>query len=280
MYNKCIIVINAYPEFTHHENSIESIRSAAKRWQSDFIEINSLTEKGQHISKKMFFTRHETLLKFSIYEKILMIDNDVVINNNSPNIFDQLEDYELAGVLDGNPTRFANNWVKESITKYIIDSFDYGCLNDSIEFDMNKYVENYLNGGVLVWNIQKIKNKLEQFLEIVENNQKILEALENNLSDQNLPNIFYSHFLEKVKILDDKWNWTMPDIAGKNGWYHDHFHPETGELIEWWHENDSPPDWTDHINKGKMHPYIYHFCGTDLSKELGKKYYRWFKINE
>jgi lipopolysaccharide biosynthesis glycosyltransferase len=275
MNNDCVIVINAYPNFERNENSIESIRAAAKRWGADFIEINKLIEKGVNNSKKMFFTRYETLLKFTNYTRVLMIDNDTIVNSAAPNIFDELEDNELAGVLDGNPTRFPNNLVKETIVRAVINGFDYESLSGVFEFDAKKHFDNYINGGILIWNLQKVAPKISNFIDKVTSSQRIMEALEVNLSDQNLPNIFYSHILNRVKILDDRWNWTMPDIAGKNGWFHDHFHPETSELVRWWENSESPPDWTDHILKGKMHPYIYHFCGTPSSKELGKKYDRW-----
>jgi lipopolysaccharide biosynthesis glycosyltransferase len=275
MTNDCVVVINAYPHFTRNENSIESIRAAAKRWGADFVEINKLVEEDFHLSKKMFFTRCKTLLKFSNYTRVLMIDSDTIVNSEAPNIFNELEDYELAGVLDGTPSRFQENYIKETIVRVIIDSFEYDCVSGVFEFDKKKFFDNYLNGGVLLWNLPKISVKLSNFMNKVENSPRIMNALETNLSDQNLPNIFYTHLLNKVKILDDKWNWTMPDVAGKNGWFHDHFHPETGELIRWWENSESPPDWTDHILKGKMHPYIYHFCGTPTSKDIIKTYDKW-----
>jgi lipopolysaccharide biosynthesis glycosyltransferase len=275
MTNDCVIVINAYPNFTRNENSIESIRAAAKRWGADFVEINKLVENGKDISKKLFFTRYKTLLKFSNYNRVLMIDNDTIVNSEAPNIFNELEDYELAGVLDGTPSRFQENYIKETIVRVVINTFDYECLSDVLVFDKTKFYDNYMNEGILLWNIKKVQKKIQNFIDIVENNSKILEALESNMSIQNLLNVFSSHILTQVKILDDKWNWTMPDVAGKNGWFHDHFHPETGELIRWWENSESPPDWTDHILKGKMHPYIYHFCGTPTSKDIIKTYDKW-----
>ena len=129
MTNDCVVVINAYPHFTKNENSIESIRAAAKRWGADFVEINNLIENGENIFRKLFFTRCRTLLKLSNYTRVLMIDNDIIVNSKTPNIFDELEDYELAGVLDGNPSRFPENYIKETIVRVLINNFYcYFCL--------------------------------------------------------------------------------------------------------------------------------------------------------
>lgn len=274
MNQNCIIVLNAYPNPEENKNSIESIRTIAKKWNSDFIEINHLENKGHNISSKLFFTRFKVIEKFSTYGKILILDSDTIVNNHSPNIFNELEDFELAGVLDGNPSRFNNDWVKETIVKNIINNFNFECIPNTLQFDPNKYSQRYLNNGVIVCSPLKIKDKLTSFLSIIEQNSEILDVLESNLGDQNLSNVFFSHYLN-IKILNDKWNWIMPDIAGKNGWVLDHFDPNTGELIDWESTSDYPPDWADNVFRGHMHPYIYHFCGTDNAKEICKTYDRW-----
>ena len=124
MNQNCIIVLNAYPNPEENKNSIESIRAIAKKWNSDFIEINHLENKGRNISSKLFFTRFKVIEKFSTYNKILILDSDIIVNNQSPNIFNELEDFELTGVLDGNPNRFNNDWIKETIVKNIINNFN------------------------------------------------------------------------------------------------------------------------------------------------------------
>jgi len=274
MNQNCIIVLNAYPNPEENKNSIKSIRAIAKKWNSDFIEINHLENKGRNISSKLFFTRFKVIEKFSAYDKILILDSDTIVNNQSPNIFNELGEFELAGVLDGNPNRFNNDWVKETIIKNIINGFNFKCISDILQFDPNKYSQHYLNNGVIICSPSKIKDKLISFLSIIEQNSEILDALESNLGDQNLSNIFFSHYLN-IKILNNKWNWIMPDIAGKNGYVLDHFNPNTGELIDWESTSDYPPDWADNIFRGPMHPYIYHFCGTDNAKEICKTYDRW-----
>ena len=179
MSRDCIIVINAYQNFIRDENSIESIRAAAKRWGADFIEINRLVEKGNSIGKKLFFTRYENLVKLSFsYDRILIIDNDTVVNSNSPNIFDELGDHEIAGVLDGNTDRFSGNWIKDSIVRHIVNLFDYECLNDALKFDRDRHFEKYLNEGVILWNAPKVRGKVINFLNLIESKPKILEALE------------------------------------------------------------------------------------------------------
>lgn len=275
MNKNCILVLNAYPDPEINKNSIESIRIVAKRWNSDFIEINYLEDRGNNISTKLFFTRFEIIKKFSFYNKILILDSDIIINSKSPNIFDELEEYELAGVLDGNPSRFPNNWVKETIVRNIINYFNFESFSDILQFDQNKYFHYYLNSGVIMCSPSKIKNKLETFLDILEQNPKILIALESSLGDQNLANVFFSNYLNNIKILNNKWNWIMPDAAGKNGWILDQFDPSTGELIDWEKDSDTPPDWTDNLFRGSMHPYIYHFCGTENAKEICKTYSGW-----
>ena len=64
--------------------------------------------------------------------------------------------------------------------------------------------------------------------------------------NQNCLSAFMSGRNEKVKILDDTWNWIAPDIS-----------QEYNKFM------------------GPMVPNIYHFCGTNLAKKRLETYDRW-----
>jgi hypothetical protein len=269
-----VVVINAYPNFDPEDNAIESIRNAATRWSSDFLEIRKL-ESGVNLPDKLLRTRLYILSNFKNYEKVLILDSDIIINSKAKNIFEIYPDVELGGVLDGNPSRFPGNWFKDSIVRNNSNMINDEFLK-TINVERSFYFDNYINVGVLLANPSKISDEIEKCIHFYKSNKEFqLECQKNFFGDQNVLNILFCLFIKNMTIMDDTWNWIAPDIAGYGGNISDYFAPNTGELLTWYPEPGIPPNWADSIFNGPMHPNIYHFCGTDGSKSLCKTYKSW-----
>lgn len=279
MENNIIVVQNVFEDFDLTNQSILSMRKAAHRWNCDFYELSYF--KYPYSLEKIFWDRSWVYKNFINYDKVLILDPDIVINSTAPNIFNELTDeYDLAVALDGNPgNRFRDPLqLKNTIVKHIAH------VNDSIKifenyipnFDYKKYWDGYFNNGVVLFNPKKLLKITQNIEQAILNNKFISQYMstEASFKMQNIFNAFVSSSDLKIKHLDNNWNWILPDIGGLDGHLLDQWDPNTGELIQW--EIDGVlPNYTDNFYKGKMHPYIYHFCGTQNAKNLLKTYNRW-----
>ena len=255
MERNLIVVQNVFEDLRDTEQSIKSIRYAAHRWKSNFYEITSF--QFPNSPSNIFWDRLWACQNFLEYDKVLILDPDIVINSKCPNIFEELtSEFDLAVVLDGNPGRFENDPIKNGVVRYISE------LHESVEifqknipnFDKTRYWENYFNNGVFLYNPKKIYKTMEYIKELLFNNNKIHKFVDYSICGdtfpcQNLFNAVISSSNLKVKNLDNKWNWLMPDVDLE--YNHNFFLSE------------------------QMIPWIYHFTGTPHSKNFLKTYTKW-----
>lgn len=250
-----IIVHNAYDNIYCTKESIESIRHAANRWKSNFFEITHF--QFPNSPDDLFWQRIWMFENFLEYDLVLNLDVDIIINSNSPNIFNELTDeYDFAAVLDGNPGgRFVeDDWYRKR-------SHDFSKLHDSL-YMFKKYIPNfnekiysdiYFNAGVFLFRpkimnviIQNLKNIMFDNVEFYNYFDK--KKNKSIYAGQNILSAILSPHVNRLKLLDNTWNWIAPD-----------------DLTEY---NES-------MFLGKMKPNIYHFTGTDGSKDSIKNYDRW-----
>jgi len=256
MDKNIIVVQNAYEDITHTAQSISSIREAAHRWGVNFYEIThkQFPRSPYPTGRDRFWTYEE----FKSYDKVLALDADIIINSKAPNIFDELtEDYDLCGVLDGNPGgRFKHNdsFLRDTLSRraaFICDTENVfkNCIPN---FDINKYWDNYINTGVVLFRPEKIYDIAQKFKDIVLNSEEMHSYFNIKsgswFSDQNIFNGLVSVSNLRLKILANEWNWILPDIQ---------------------------EEWRDDFYLGPMKPWIYHFCGTPNSKDDLRTYDRW-----
>lgn len=246
-----IIVSRVFDNFTFNDQSSESIRFAAHRWGVNYLELFTENKNGLNKSLKDFIpNRFHCFNDFLNYDKILILDPDIIINKNCPNIFDELDDEtDLAVVKDGNPGRFKNN-IYESIVDYIsnlgVEIFEKYIKN----FEKKRYRENYFNNGVFLFKPKKILHKINELEEFIKTDKDFMNFFDkkkgNYLCLQNSLNAILTFSDIKIKYLDNTWNWIAPDSVQENGMF-----------------------------LGPMIPNIYHFCGTNLAKGKLKDYDRW-----
>lgn len=256
MSKNIVVVQNVFddPELTIQ--SMDSIRHAAKRWGADFYELN--TVHHPKAPNPFFWDRIWEYQFFGQYEKVLVVDPDIVINVKAPNIFDELTpEYDFCAVKDGNPgDRFADPvYLRDSITKRnalvgnTIEIFE-----KNIEgFTFEKYWENYFNVGVTLFYPERTNQMMKRIKDLIFNNSEIYQYVNFNgggiwFSPQNLINAVFVSENVRIKFLQNEWNWVLPDIAEE---YHNGFF------------------------LGPMKPWIYHFTGTSGSKDSLKSYDRW-----
>jgi lipopolysaccharide biosynthesis glycosyltransferase len=255
MEKRLIVVQNVFDDLKLTEQCIMSMRHASHRWGANFYEICYNNFPSAVV--KLMWSRLWVLENCMEYDKVLMVDPDIIINSKSPNIFDELDDdHDLSVVLDGNPGRFENDFIRNGIVKNISKLHNsIQVFKENIEgFDESKYWSSYFNNGVWVFRPKKMKVIFEKFKYLVYNNSKIYDYIDpvkqgGMFPIQNLFNAIITHSNIKVKYLDNTWNWLIPDI------------------VEEYNENFFLSD--------KMIPNIYHFTGTPNSKIFMKNYTKW-----
>ena len=253
MEKNLIVLFNVFDQLDPYPQSVESIRHAANRWGVDYFEIKSFknTLDDLYQINKLSSTVFWTYTNFLNYDKVWVVTPDMIINSNAPNIFDELEDkYDFAAVLDGNPTnRFDYpNFLKDSIVKNI--AYENDCIeafNKYIpNFDSSHYWKNYFNLGMYLFRPKRIYDSISKLKTLLSQNTELISNFKDFFFYQNLFNAWISSQPINLKILDDTWNWVLPDMA---------------------------EEWDMFL--GPMQPHLYHFCGTNLAKERCVTYDRW-----
>lgn len=253
-----IVVINVCQNVeTWHQksNSIESIRLAAHRWKADFIELNQIKYEEENLNqihtpgiwRPKIWQIFWIIENFVNYDRVLILDNDVIVNSKAPNIFDEIGDNDIAMVLDGNPGRL-DNYILNNISSHFKDINDctrYFCALPG--FNKEKYLDNVYNTGVLLYKPVKLYNHIVNIKHIIKNGplKKYINEHDSPV-DQTLISAWLSTTNLKIKKLDNLWNWVCPDI---------------------WMEYE------EYLTE--MKPHIFHFCGTNLSKERVITYDKW-----
>lgn len=248
MEKNIIVTINNYPFFKHNEESIESFRNAATNWSCDFFE-KKISEDSNLPGIKFIWDKFWVLNNFKDYDNVLYLDSDCIINSKSPSIFNEVDnDYDLFVVKDGNPGRFKDDYFRNVFSKNFSNKINEHELFPTIfkKFTIETYLDRYFNTGLMLFRPKKILKYLNKLNETLKS-EEFLELFRNGLDDQNFLNAWSFENDMKIKFLDNTWNWIAPDIAEE---YESMF-------------------------LGPMVPNIYHFCGTNLSKERLKTYNRW-----
>jgi len=250
MEKRLIVVSNIFNEFKFNNQNILSLRHAAHRWGADFLELtsNRTIDKLSELTP-LSQTRLRMMIDFTDYDKVLIIDPDTVINTKSPNIFDELSpEYDLAVVMDGNPGRFENydfkgNHVDPFVARPGMELFKNHILN----FDERTYINNYFNNGVFLYRPKKIYSHTIKMINLISEYPEYISSINQTaFVHQNLTNAWFIFSDINIKKLDNTWNWIAPDINLEFDMF-----------------------------LGEMKPNIYHFCGTDMSKERLETYDRW-----
>jgi lipopolysaccharide biosynthesis glycosyltransferase len=144
---------------------------------------------------------------FDQYDNICIVDSDIYIAEHAPDIFNQLEDYEFAGVAERDMPLTVRHAKK--IRKY--SEGQYGSLRSEADFKWNNLGAEFYNMGLML-----CSNKLTKYLN-GETAYQFLTRLEFKQfvdgvgqwrwsTDQTLLNYWVKRYNIKTKNLDWRWN--------------------------------------------------------------------------
>lgn len=245
--NDLIVVPNVFDDFYFNTQAIESIRFACKRWNVNFFELKKFMHVSDKIKNGVTSNRFWMMKHFIDFDRVLILDPDIIVNSRAPNIFDELGEYDFAGVHNANPTRKTTYNHMQTINKHLSSVGIEVLQKHLLNFNENLYYNTCINGGVFLFKPTKLKPVTEYIIKLIEENQDIQDILHTEwVFIQNIISAALSTSNLNIKILDDTWNWISPDIN-----------------LEW------------DLFCGNMHANIFHFTGTPGSKDSLKIYDRW-----
>lgn len=209
---------------------ILSLKKYYKNCDIEFLEIGNKFDnydaKSTHFTKAIFY-RLEIPTRIK-QKKCIYLDSDIVINDDLSELFNlNIDDYYIAGVKDGSGDALIGN-----------DEIPYK--NTLKLFMSQKIMNNYINSGVLLWNLEKIRkdNLVPQFYEFIQ--KYVFDEKISKLGDQDCLNLVCG---EKILTLPLKYNVTSALVCG--GYQS---HPYVKTLY-------SQKEWQDAYEK----PVIFHY---------------------
>ena len=232
---------------------IQSVADYCKKYDIEHIvqkepilkikpDINSTNRSVQSYERFGYLPIYEKENAFSYlnqYENIAIIDADIFIKENAPNIFDEIGDHDFAGVVEREMP--ITQKYKDKIKSYSVGQ--YRPLTD-VDWKWNDSGAEFMNMGVMVFSnkISKyLKNETpEQFIRRKEF-KRFVDGLGNWKwsTDQTMLNYWIKKEKMKVKNLSFKWNALYTAINDKDlkEAYFIHFFlkdhlPNKGENIE------------------------------------------------
>jgi hypothetical protein len=141
------------------------------------------------------------------YDQIAIIDSDILIKDNAPNIFDEINvDYDFCGVVERDMP--ITDLYNTKILRYSISQ--YKLLKD-VDWKWNNSGAEFINMGVMIFNksLQKFLNNqtAKEFIMRPEF-KKFVDGIGNWKwsTDQTLLNYWIKKSNIRVKNLDWKWN--------------------------------------------------------------------------
>ena len=197
----------------------DTVRFYCKRYGIDYIiqerPILKVASKKSDVGLKKFklnyIPYYEKLNAFSYihhYDKVCIIDSDIAIKYNSPNIFDEIDNrHDIAGVLERDLP--ASSQYINLIKKY--GHGQYIKIKDEMGIDFNDRGPAYYNSGVLLFNKNILKylndDTPKQLIERDEFKRFVDEEGEwVHAGDQTPLNYWFYTERMKIKSLDWKWN--------------------------------------------------------------------------
>lgn len=192
------------------QNKIKSMADKYENISIRFLNVNSIYDEYSeekfychlYLSKEMYLRMFIPVI-MKDYEKALYIDCDTVIEADVAELFDQdISQYDIAATRDYNAIVNIRTYPK--VNYYFLSVLKF------------KNMENYINSGVLLMNLPKLreKNVPKKMFEILNFHKELLYP------DQDLINIICE---DHIKILHNGWNFVFainPMLVSNNRCLH------------------------------------------------------------
>lgn len=234
LYNFCIDSVSKYCKKYDIDHIVQ--REAILKIQPDVKNMGRSMQSFQRLGYLPIYEKENAFSYLNSYDQIAIIDADIYIRETAPNIFNELEQYTFAGVVERDmpiTPKYASKIKSYSVGQY-------GSLKD-VDWKWNDRGGEFMNMGMMLFSKDLLKylkgNTPREFIERPEF-KRFVDGLGNWKwsTDQTLLNYWIKKENIPTKQLSWKWNTlytAVEDKYLKNGYFihfflKDHL-PEKGE---------------------------------------------------
>ena len=187
------IVITAIGQTKKVEIALRTIRPYARKVGAEVVVIDQprLAINGPGGYNYLNFEKFQVADCFDIFDRILRLDSDVLINPEAPNIFEETEDASFAAVMEDHGSRAAQR--RKEVQRL------------AHRFSVPAWHKDYFNSGVVVAN-REVREAFVPRLDLTPQNLRDLGPFkEQSLLNLQLHwlNVWQDH---DVQALDRRWN--------------------------------------------------------------------------
>jgi len=204
LYNFCTESVKRYCDKYSIDHIVQ--KEPILKIQPDVKNMNRSMQSFQRLGYLPIYEKENAFSYLDEYDEIAIIDADIYIRDTAPNIFEELEDYTFAGVVERDmpiTLKYANK-----IKSY--SSGQYSSLKD-VDWKWNDRGGEFMNMGMMLFSKDILKylngNTPHEFINRPEF-KRFVDGLGNWKwsTDQTLLNYWIKKEKMKVKNLSWKWN--------------------------------------------------------------------------
>lgn len=199
----CLYTLNIFFEegFNAHfvSNRVRlSILNACHRWGCNYAEINVLDPAYCYPN----WGKLDGPKYLSGYDKLLYLDGDVIVSEDTPNPFDMcVEDDTMYAVCDNQPWPGSNVPMWEDMVCYN----DIAKIEEALPGLVRHTPDKYFNAGFMLF---KNSEKMRALFQEVKDNAHVVACVPSMAYEQTLLNFIAANRI-KVEIISDKWNYIV-----------------------------------------------------------------------
>ena len=208
LYDHCIASVDKYcikHKISHVVQKVPKLRIKPNPFTT-----NRSKEAVERLGYLPIYEKENAFEYFDRFDQIAIVDSDIWIRDNSPNIFDDLDsEYDFGGVVEREMP--IGDWYKQKIINYSRMQYDILHKNHGVDFKPNNLGYEFFNMGLMVMNksITKYLNGMTP-LEFITQSQ-FSDFVDGKgawkwSTDQTLLNYWVKKEKMNVKHMDWKWN--------------------------------------------------------------------------
>ena len=210
LYNHCIESVAQYCEKHDIEHKVTNI--AKLKIRPDIFTSNRSDESWQkHGGFLPIYEKEQAFDMLDDYDQIAIIDADIYIRPDAPNIFEDLEEEYAWGSVVEREMPITDKY-SHKIKNYSNMQYHILHTRNNIDFNPNKYGYEFFNMGMIVINCKQFKPYLKG-----QNAKQFISRLEFKdfvdgmgawkwSTDQTLLNFFLKKYKVPTKNMSHKWN--------------------------------------------------------------------------
>ena len=197
------------------ENARRSLSHASKKWNCDFMEIQTVFDQRLYPS----FAKISSFEKIEGYDRCVYFDSDILIHVDTPNPFEIFEDRtKFVAVLDIHPQNHdhsseqwitVKNNVQENYWYILEEQFGWGITKE-------RFMDNFFNSGFFLMTPKHHKT----IFKVISQTLPLTDGREGFASSAHYEQALFNYVLQAYRsnellLTEEKWNRLEPPIQSQ-----------------------------------------------------------------